>query len=248
MKPTIVVTTSLISAALTDLGLTRTHQITSLLPPGACPGHADINPSQARRVADAALILAHGDDPMLNTLKRWPKRKGQLVPLRVDGNWMLPEVYRKALAATSAVLQRTWPADAARWRNAAAAADRNVVALETSIRADAGVRRMSGVPVAAAMMQNELVMWLGLRVVVTYGDMDAISASRLHGLTMAARREKVRIVVDNLQSGPEAGRALARAAGARHVTLSNFPGGYPNTGRWDQCLRDNVNRLVRAAR
>ncbi len=248
MKPTIVVTTSLIAAALKDLGVDSTHQVTSLLPPGACPGHADINPSQARRVADAQLILAHGDDPMLNTLKRWPKRRGQLIPLEVHGNWMLPAVYRKALSAVAAALRRTWPSDTARWNRAEAAADRKAAALERSILSDAGVRRLAGLPVAAAVMQSELVMWLGLRVVVTYGDMDAMSASRLHGLTLAARRERVRIVVDNLQSGPEAGRSLARAVGARHVTLSNFPGGYPNTERWEQCLRDNVNRMIRAAR
>ena len=51
------------------------------------------------------------------------------------------------------------------------------------------------------------------------------------------------MVVDNLQSGPDAGRGIAEALGVPHVILSNFPSenGYLAT------LGDNVAAVLAAA-
>jgi hypothetical protein len=52
----------------------------------------------------------------------------------------------------------------------------------------------------------------------------------------------VKLVVDNLQSGPDTGEPLAQGLGAKHVTLTNFP----LQGSYRQSLLDNVTALARA--
>jgi hypothetical protein len=52
----------------------------------------------------------------------------------------------------------------------------------------------------------------------------------------------VKLVVDNLQSGPDTGEPLAQGLGAKHVTLTNFP----LQGSYRQSLLDNATALARA--
>jgi zinc transport system substrate-binding protein len=51
------------------------------------------------------------------------------------------------------------------------------------------------------------------------------------------------MVVDNLQSGPDAGKGIAETLGAPHVVLTNFPSekGYLAT------LGENVNAVLAAS-
>jgi hypothetical protein len=85
--------------------------------------------------------------------------------------------------------------------------------------------------VIASDKQAPFLSWLGFRVVAAYGNADDFSAHELTRLARVALDSSVQLVVDNLQSGPDAGLGLAQAAQAEHVTLTNFPlkGNYPET-------------------
>ncbi len=83
---------------------------------------------------------------------------------------------------------------------------------------------------------------MGFEVAAEYGRPEAISARDIVRLSRIAAERRIRMVVDNLQSGPDAGRLIAEGAGVPHVVLSNFPSeeGYPAT------LRANVSAVVAA--
>ena len=57
------------------------------------------------------------------------------------------------------------------------------------------------------------------------GDLSQIygTARELTRLARVALDKQVKLVVDNLQSGPETGLEFAKSVGAAHVTLTSFP-------------------------
>jgi len=70
-----------------------------------------------------------------------------------------------------------------------------------------------------------------------------MSPRELARLSETGRSRHVIMVVDNLQSGPDAGKGIAEILGAPHVVLTNFPSeeGYPAT------LEVGGARMVRVA-
>jgi hypothetical protein len=57
----------------------------------------------------------------------------------------------------------------------------------------------------------------------TYGRSENLTPRALRDLIEIGRKNRVRLVIDNLQSGPEIGSQIAQDVGARHVVLTNFP-------------------------
>ena len=78
---------------------------------------------------------------------------------------------------------------------------------------------------------------MGFRVVGEYGRPEAMSAREVVRLSEIGKDQKAIVVVDNLQSGPDAGKGIAETLGVPHVVLTNFPSekGYLAT------LGENVN-------
>jgi zinc transport system substrate-binding protein len=90
--------------------------------------------------------------------------------------------------------------------------------------------------------QEPFISWLGFRVVATYGRAEDFTAQELTRLARVASDSGVKLVVDNLQSGPDTGKPLADGLGAKHVTLTNFP----LRGSYRQALLDNAAALAQA--
>jgi zinc transport system substrate-binding protein len=103
-------------------------------------------------------------------------------------------------------------------------------------------RGLFGKPVIASSMQKEPLEWMGFRVVGEYGRPEAMSAREVVRLSKIGRDQHAIVVVDNLQSGPDAGKGIAEALGVPHVVLTNFPSekGYLAT------LGENVDAVVAA--
>lgn len=58
------------------------------------------------------------------------------------------------------------------------------------------------------------------------------------------RKKQAHLVIDNLQSGPGAGKAIAKELGIKNVTLTNFPGGLTGTETYLKALEKNVNLIL----
>jgi len=85
---------------------------------------------------------------------------------------------------------------------------------------------------------------MGFRVVAEYGRPESMSAREIVTISTIGRERRAILVIDNLQSGPDAGKGIAEALGAPHVVLTNFPSeeGYLAT------LEENVNAVLTALR
>lgn len=246
-KLRVVATTTLMAAALKEVG-GRDVAVTVILPGGSCPGHYDLKPTDVYHAARSAAVFAHGYEAFLEQLmKRLPENcKPRLCRISVEGNWLVPKVFARATQEVADQLGTLSAAHAEAFRRRSRALQKRLVPMEQHILRrleQAGAKRTS---VLCATHQTEFLKWLGFNVVGQYGRPEDLTPTRLHELASAGRRHHVKLVVDNLQSGPGAGKSLAAEIGAVPVTLSNFPGGFPNTQSWQRLLQENVWRVLNA--
>jgi len=238
----VVASTTLISAIVQAVGGDR-FAITTIAPAGLCPGHFDLKPSDVTAANNARLILNHGWEAWYPALEKaiippGPRR----VTLATSGNWMIPGLQKQAAAEIAALLMELDTARADTYRLAAARYQADVDSAAAAARALLTGKELPAV--IAADQQAPFLEWLGFRVVATYGRAEDFTAQELTRLARVATDSGVKLVVDNLQSGPDTGKPLAEGFGAKHVTLTNFP----LQGSYRRSLLDNASALAQALR
>ncbi len=72
------------------------------------------------------------------------------------------------------------------------------------------------------------------------------SALQLHGLIAKIKKDRIKVVVSEIQLSQKIPDLLAKETGARVVVLTTLPGGLPNTETYLDMLRYNVLQLANA--
>lgn len=72
------------------------------------------------------------------------------------------------------------------------------------------------------------------------------SALQLHGLIAKIKKDRIKVVVSEIQLSQKIPDLLAKETGARVVVLTTLPGGLPHTETYLDMLRYNVLQLVNA--
>ena len=236
----VVASTTLISAIVQAVGGDR-FAVTTIAPAGLCPGHFDLKPSDVTAANNARLILNHGWEAWFPALEKGIIPPGpRRVTLVTQGNWMIPDLQKRAAAEITALLMELDTARADTYRLAAVRYEADVDSAAAAARTLLDGKTLP--PVIAAEQQSPFVAWLGFHVVATYGRAEDFSAQEMTRLARVAIDSGVKLIVDNLQSGPDAGKPLAEALKVKHVTLTNFP----LEGSYRQSLLDNATALARA--
>lgn len=244
----VVTGTSLIAAIVRDIGQERVD-VTNIVPPAQCPGHFDLKPSDVEKLANARLFLRHewqGEMFTEDLIASVHNPELKVVPLAVAGNWMAPPVQKQAVEAIAGVLAQADPANKEFYEQNAGQVTAAIVEKEKELRRKLDEAGVAGVKVLCSEMQQGFLKWAGCEVVGTYGRPEELTPEVIRQLVEQGRAAGVRLVVDNLQSGPEAGAGIARELGVPRVTLSNFPGGFPGTDSWSSAVEKNVNLLIDA--
>lgn len=224
-------------------------EVSNIVPPGACPGHFDLKPADVQQLATAKLLIYHdweGKTFNKNLLASAHNQELIAVPVAVPGNWMIPPVQKEAVKKIALILSGKDPGNKTFYDENA----RHLVAViddEERILADRlQTARVAGVKVICAEMQKDFLKWAGFDVIATYGRPEELTPKKLQELIEKGKTAGVRLVVDNLQSGPDAGKELATELGVSRVTISNFPGGFSGTGTWKTAVEKNVSLLLDA--
>ena len=241
----IMVTTSLLECAVREIG-GRHVRVNVLIAPGSCPGHYDICPKDLKLLSESQLLLTHGYEGFVPKMMEsaGSDRPGQIA-IHGDGNWMIPSVYVAALKRVTQALCKSDPAHSKDYRRSLSGLEIKCRSLDATLRQRLRVAGASKVNVLCSDEQADVAKWMGLRVADTYPRAEQFTPVLLHYMTKVGRDKHVELCIDNLQSGPDAGKELAKDIGAAHVTLSNFPGGFAGTDSWCECIQDNVNRVIR---
>ena len=234
----VVASTTLISTIVQAIGGDR-FVVTTIAPAGLCPGHFDLKPSDVTAANNARLMLTHGWEAWNPALEKAILPPGpRKVTLATKGNWMIPELQKQAAAEIASLLTELDTARADTYRLAASRYQADVDSAAAAAQALLAEKELPAV--IAAEQQAPFLEWLGFRVVATYGRAEDFTAQELTRLARVAQDSGVAVVVDNLQSGPDAGKPLAEALKVKHVTLTNFP----LHGSYRQALLDNAAALA----
>jgi len=245
-KLKVVTSTSLLASILERVGGDRVD-VVNIIPPAQCPGHFDVKPGDIQKLADADLFLLHGwqgemfsqdliasaDNPDLTVIK-----------INIEGNWMTPPVQLKAVDEITAILNQVDAENSSRYQKSAAELKYKIEAKGAEIESRLANADLSRVNVMCADMLVGFVKWAGFNTVATYGRPDSLTPQVVKKLVDKAKEAEVALIIDNLQSGQDAGKGIAEELGCKRVILSNFPGGFDNTETWEKAIDRNVELLL----
>jgi zinc transport system substrate-binding protein len=242
--------TSLIANIIKDVADGKLDTRT-LIPPGTCPGHYDVKPSDIEALSNSKALFIHDYQENFGNIKGLIEAAENpdliINVLNVTGNWMTPPVQAEAVDKIAQALGEIDPENAAYYQQRAAEREQAILDYGDQVKQtlqDAGV---DGVKVICADMQAGFVGWAGFNITAIYGRPEELSAADVEQLIINAKEAGVVLVIDNLQSGATAtSETMALDIGAIQVTISNFPGGLENTKTWEKAIDKNVDLLLEA--
>ncbi len=245
----VVTGTSLIASIVSDVGGDRVL-VRNIIPPGSCPGHYDIKPGDIEALAEGDVFLIHHwqqDYENITELFRAADNPNVVTKvIEVKGNWMAATVQAEATEEIAASLAEIDPANAPYYQERAQDRIEAVLAKGVELQDKLSAAGVNEVKVICADEQAGFVGWAGFEIVATYGRPEDFTPGQVAEIITKAKDSGVALVIDNLQSGPEAGKSMAEDIGAVQVTLSNFPGGLAQTETWQKAIEKNVDLLLEA--
>ncbi|MCX8125659.1 MAG: metal ABC transporter substrate-binding protein [Dehalococcoidia bacterium] len=245
----VVAGTTQLTTMVREVGGDRVS-VTNFVPAGTCPGQADVKPGDIEAIRRASVLIIHDYQEAQRDVKALLEAAGNpnliIRVIAAKGGLMTPAYQTEATDKVATALAELDPANADFYRQRAASRKVAVSAKAEEVKQRLGKAAVQGTKVISMLHQADFMRWAGFDVIATYGPPETFTPSLLADLVSKGKAAKVVLVVDNLQSGPDAGKGVAREIGAAHVTLSNFPGALPNTDTWEKAVDENV-RLVLAA-
>jgi zinc transport system substrate-binding protein len=239
-RKSVVTSDTILSGMCEALLPSNGFAIAAILPPGQCPGHYDIKLTDIAKVNQANLVISFHGMPFMNQTEI-AADKHLLIDTK-GRNWMTPPSYVAGLNFLADKLSERFPEQRQqilmRKEHAIREAEENIKSLINRLQQAS----VSQKPVIASSMLKEPLEWMGFHVVGAYGRPESLSAKEIVELTRIGKDKKAVMVVDNLQSGPDAGKGIAEALNMPHVIFSNFPSekGYFAT------LSENINAALYA--
>ncbi|MFC1982777.1 metal ABC transporter substrate-binding protein, partial [Chloroflexota bacterium] len=169
-----------------------------------------------------------------------------VVKIDMKGNWMTPPVQQEAVNAIAATLSQADAANGSVYQKSAADFKGKITAKETEIKSKLAQANIASINVICDEQQAGFVKWTGLNVVATYGRPDSLTPQVLEELVKKGKEENVTLIIDNMQSGQDAGAGIAEELGITRVILSNFSGCFEDTETWEKAIDRNVELLLEA--
>jgi zinc transport system substrate-binding protein len=247
-KLKVVTSTSLIAQIVERVGDEKV-EVVNIIPPAQCPGHFDVKPGDIQKLSDADLFLLHGwqgEKFSQELIASANNPDLTVVTLDIEGNWMTPQVQQKATDEITTALSQVDSKNATTYQQSAAEYKNQIAAKEADIKAMLAQANLSQVNVMCADQQMGFVQWTGLNIVATYGRPDSLTPQVVKELVDRGRGAQVTLIIDNLQSGQDAGAGIAEELGCTRIILSNFPGGFDNTETWEKAIDRNIELILEA--
>jgi zinc transport system substrate-binding protein len=244
----VVTSTSLMAYIVEQVGGNRV-EVLNLVPPNQHPGNFDVKPGDIEKLSSSRLLLLHGwpGEGYADKMIAAAGNPGLTVTkANVNGNWMIPSVQSSAVDSVLKNLTAADSANVTAYQKAAETYKKKVQAKETDVKARLVKAGVSTVSVIASARQADFLQWAGFNVVGTFIGPQSLTPQSVKELIDRGKASNVTLVVNNLQDGQDAGKAIAEELEAINVNLSNFPGGLPDTESWEKAIDHNVSILLDA--
>ena len=246
----IVAGSSFITNIIQDVANNKVEPRT-LIPPGVCPGHYDVKPSDIEALANSKALFIHNYqqnyENVTGAIEAAENPDLIITVLNVTGNWMVPAVQAEVVDKITQALGEIDPENDAYYQERAADRKQAILAYGEQVKNTFQQAGVDGVKVICAEMQAGFVRWTGFDVVATYGRPEELSPADRGQLITEAEQTGVALIIDNLQSGATTlVESMGQDIEAIPVTISNFPGGLENTETWEKAINKNVDLLLEA--
>jgi len=246
----IVAGSSLITDVIQDVadGKLKAH---TLIPPGMCPGHYDVKPSDVETLANSRVLIIHNWQQNMKNINGLVEAADNpdlvIKVIDVPDMPMVPQIQAETTDKIAQALGEIDPENSAYYQEKAAERTQAILAKGEEVKDKLQDANVSGVKVLCVEYQAGFAEWAGFDVVATYGRPEDLSVADVETLVTDAREAGVALVIDNLQSGTTSNsESMAQDIGAMQVTISNFPGGFENTETWEKAIDKNVDLLLEA--
>jgi zinc transport system substrate-binding protein len=244
----IVTSTSIIANIVENIGGDHVS-VVNIIPPAQCPGHFDIKPGDIKKLANASIFFFHGwqGEKFSDDIIKSANNPNLIVEkLDIDGNWMVPSVQVTAAEKIGGIMGDVDTVNKATYDQNIAAYQNYVENKETELKGKLSKLDVSNINVLCADQQEGFINWMGLNVVSIFGRPETLTPQIIQELVDKGKDSNVVLVIDNLQSGPDAGKAIAQELGCARVILSNFPGGFEGINTWDGTIDKNIELILTA--
>ena len=246
----IVAGSSLIAGFAQDIAGDKL-EIHNLIPPGMCPGHYDVKPSDVETLANSKAFIIHNwqqDKANITGLIEAADNPELIVKvIDVPDAPMVPEVQSEAIDKIAQALSEIDLANSEYYQRKAKERKQAILAKGEEVKSRLQEAKVSEVKVICSDYQAGFISWAGFDVIATYGRPEELSVVEVEKLINQAKQAGVALVIDNLQSGGTAtSEAVVQDIGAIQVTISNFPGGFEGTETWEKAIDKNVDLILEA--
>jgi len=228
-------------------------EVVNIIPPAQCPGHFDVKPGDIQKLADAELFLMHGwqgemfSQDLITSANNPDLTVVTLdIPSNPQSNWMTPLVQAEATGKVAAALSQVDIENSAAYQDSAAKYKDIIEAKAAEIKNRLAGQNLSGINVICSGMQAAFLNWIDLNVVAFYGRPDSLTPQVVKELVDKGREENATLIIENMQSGQDAGAGVAEELGCTRIILSNFPGGFDNTETWEKAIDWNIKLILEA--
>jgi len=242
----IAVTNSYLGGAVLDL-CRYDVDVLCLAPPGMCPGHFDISPSQVKQLFDCrVLLLFDFQKQVAETLSRMKERGLKTAFVEESGGLCVPETYLEVCRKVSDILSAEYPEKKAQYRQRLQVIENDLKKLRQELLEKTRRAGISSSKVLASNHQADFANWLGLEAISTFVGSDIETVAGIDRCIKKAEGQDVRFVIANMQEGIALAKALAERLEAKAVVFSNFPELGREARGFDSLLRANVDSLIKA--
>ncbi len=221
--------------------------VISLAPPGTCPGHFDIRPSQVDALRRCRVLLRFDFQQAVDAQLQHLSQAGlQIQTVAVPGGMCEPSSYLAACRQVAGAVVAAKLADAADAARQLGQIEQRLKVLSEECPGQIHRAGLDGAAVLCSGHQQGFCRWLGLNVAGTFSGSDSASLGQLDMAIEAGRQAGVRLVISNQPEGRGAADALAERLGARVVMFDNFPAAPRDKGTYEAMVRGNLERLIKA--
>jgi ABC-type Zn uptake system ZnuABC Zn-binding protein ZnuA len=248
-QPEIAVSNSYLLSVVKDICPEQT-EVMSLAPPGMCPGHFDISPSQVNQLGGCSVLLLFDfQEKMGDALSRLEERGLKIQTVNCPEGLCLPYTYLMVARKVADLLSQDNPAKKAEYYSRLELIKERTDELSTDIHKKMEESGLIDAKVAASRHQAVFADWLGLQVVALFAGSDVETPESINQCLLEARDKGARFVIANKQEGTVLATALAERLNADMVVFSNFPAGQSDTTDvpgFDRLLHENISNLLNA--
>ena len=250
-QPEIAVANSYLNAVVKDLcGVDE--DVMDLVPPGMCPGHFDIKPSQVSMLNNCKHLFLFNFQKNIEKAIPGIKENGLQVHIINPGPGLcIPDIYMDIASQVESVLSEANPLMQQHYQMRLQEIKTRHANLQSQLTQDIEQAGLNHCRVLTSQHQEKFVAWLGLDPVSTFTSQDTATPGSINENIQQAQNKQVAIIIANKQEGTEMASAIAEYLKINSAVFSNFPNvdnQDDSSYAFDNMLIDNVSRLVQAVR